>query len=125
VLLAGVSYKRDVDDIRESPALDLLSLLRERGATLAYSDPYVPKLSGSLWPNGVDLYHVDLATAPDHAYDCIVVVADHSAFDYDRLQRAAKVVVDTRNAISSPGPHVVRLGAPRQAGVAEFSAVPS
>jgi UDP-N-acetyl-D-glucosamine dehydrogenase len=122
VLLAGVSYKRDVDDIRESPALDLLTLLRERGATLAYSDPHVPKLSGSLWADGVDLEHVDLALVPDGSYDCIVVVADHSAFDYDRVQRAAKVVVDTRNAIANPGPHVVRLGAPRQAGIAELTA---
>jgi UDP-N-acetyl-D-glucosamine dehydrogenase len=125
VLLAGVSYMRDVDDIRESPALDLLSLLHERGAVLAYSDPFVPKLAGSLWTNGIDLEHVDLAHVADRTYDCIVVVADHSSFNYDHLQRAAKVVVDTRNAIRSPGPHVVRLGAPRQAGALELTAASS
>jgi UDP-N-acetyl-D-glucosamine dehydrogenase len=112
--VAGVAYKKDVDDIRESPALDLLHLLRERGAELAYSDPFVPRLPASTWPNGVDLTHVDLALAGAGEFDCIVVVTDHSSFDYGHLQRAAKVVVDTRNAIPSPGPHVVRLGAARQ-----------
>jgi UDP-N-acetyl-D-glucosamine dehydrogenase len=113
VLIAGVSYKRDVDDLRESPALDLLALLKARGVTLSYSDPHIPTLSGRHWQNGIDLEHVDLATVAPQAYDCIVVVTDHSRFNYDDLQRAAKVVVDTRNAIKSPGAHVVRLGAPR------------
>jgi len=115
VLVAGVSYKKDVDDIRESPSLDLLGLLKERGAVLSYSDPHVPKLSGKLWQNGHDLEHVDLTGAVSDSYDCIVIVTDHSRFDYDDVQRAAKVVVDTRNAIKKPKPHVLRLGAPRQA----------
>jgi UDP-N-acetyl-D-glucosamine dehydrogenase len=121
VLVAGVAYKRDVDDIRESPALDLLHLLHERGADLAYSDPFVPTLSGSAWPGGVDLTHVDLAAAGGGEFDCIVVVTDHSSFNYDHLQRAAKVVVDTRNAIKAPGPHVVRLGAARSAHAPELA----
>ena len=113
VLIAGVSYKRDVDDIRESPALDLLSLLRERGASLNYSDPHVPRLSGRTWQGGVDLAHVDIKRVPAEAFDCIVIVTDHSSFDYDAIQRAAKVVVDTRNAIKNPGSNVVRLGGSR------------
>jgi len=121
VLLAGVAYKKDVDDIRESPALDLLHLLHERGAVLAYSDPFVPALPGSVWPNGIDLVNVDMAQAKPGEYDCAIVVTDHTAFNYDQLQRVAKVVVDTRNAIASPGPHVVRLGAARQTPVAELA----
>jgi UDP-N-acetyl-D-glucosamine dehydrogenase len=113
VLVAGVAYKRDVDDIRESPALDLLNLLAARGAVLAYSDPHVPSLPRAHWSGNVDLRHVDLAGVSPEAYDCIVVVTDHSAFDYNQLQRAGTVIVDTRNAIASPGPNVVRLGAPR------------
>ena len=116
VLVAGVTYKRDVDDIRESPALDLLHLLQARGAVLSYSDPHVPKLAGRLWQNGIDLEHVDINSAATGSYDCIVVVTDHSTFDYDHVQRVAKVVVDTRNAIKSPGPNVLRLGAPRTVG---------
>src|SRR5690348_14753327 len=111
VLVAGVAYKRDVDDIRESPALDVLTLLRERGATLAYSDPHVPELAGSTWQGGIDLTHVPLDTVADDAFDCIVIVTDHSRFDYEQIQRAARVVVDTRNSIKAPGPKVVRLGA--------------
>jgi UDP-N-acetyl-D-glucosamine dehydrogenase len=115
VLVAGVAYKANVNDIRESPALDLLTLLKERGATLSYADPHVPKLSGTTWHNGVDLNNVDLASVPEGHYDCVVIVTAHSRFNYDQIQRAARVVVDTRNAIQNPGPNVVRLGAPRAA----------
>ena len=115
VLIAGVAYKRDVDDIRESPSLDLLHLLHERGVELSYSDPHVPRLAGKLWQDGIDLVNVDLSKAQPGEFDCIVIVTDHSRFDYDQLQRVAKVVVDTRNAVKNPGPHVLRLGAPRLA----------
>jgi UDP-N-acetyl-D-glucosamine dehydrogenase len=113
VLVAGIAYKRDVDDIRESPALDLLTLLQARGCVLAYVDPHVPTLSGRLWQNGIDLAHIDLTSATPGSYDCVIIVTDHSQFDYDVLQRVGKVVVDTRNAIRTPGDNVVRLGAPR------------
>jgi UDP-N-acetyl-D-glucosamine dehydrogenase len=122
VLVVGVAYKRDVDDIRESPALDVLSLLQARGAVLSYSDPHVPKLAGHLWQGGVDLQHVDLQSIGPGACDCAVVLTDHSACDYGLLQRVATVLVDTRNAIKTPGPNVMRLGAPRDA-VAAISEV--
>ena len=121
VLVAGIAYKKDVDDIRESPALDLLHLLRERGAELSYTDPFVPKLAAKEWPNGVDLVNVDVAKAAAEEYDCLVVVTDHTQFDYEQLQRVAKVVVDTRNAIKTPGPKVVRLGAARRNPVPELA----
>src|SRR6186713_1166829 len=121
VLVAGIAYKKDVDDIRESPALDLLHLLRERGAELSYTDPFVPKLAGKEWPNGIDLVNVDVSKAAADEFDCVVVVTDHSQFDYDQLQRVAKVVVDTRNAIKSPQPKVVRLGAARRNPVPELA----
>jgi UDP-N-acetyl-D-glucosamine dehydrogenase len=111
VLVAGVAYKRDVDDIRESPALDLLHLLHERGAALSYTDPHVPVLAGTQWPGGIDLTNVNPATLRDESFDCVVIVTDHSRFDYAELQRIAKTVVDTRNAIANPGPKVIRLGA--------------
>ena len=115
VLVAGVAYKRDVDDVRESPALDLLGLLAERGVQLSYTDPHVPTLSGGLWTKGFDLTHVDAADLAHDAYDCVVIVTDHSRFDYDQLQHVGKVVVDTRNAIRHPQPHVRRLGGARPA----------
>ena len=121
VLVAGIAYKKDVDDIRESPALDLLHLLRDRGAELSYTDPFVPKLAAKEWPNGIDLVNVDVSKAASEEFDCVVVVTDHTGFDYEQLQRVAKVVVDTRNAIKSPTPKVVRLGAARRATAPELA----
>jgi UDP-N-acetyl-D-glucosamine dehydrogenase len=81
----------------------------------------VPKLAAREWPNGIDLVNVDVSKAAADEFDCLVVVTDHSAFDYDQLQRVAKVVVDTRNAIKSPTPKVVRLGAARRNPVPELA----
>jgi UDP-N-acetyl-D-glucosamine dehydrogenase len=89
----GVAYKRDIDDIRESPALDVMLLLKRRGAVLTYSDPHVPRLR----LDGVDLESVPEESAA--SADCVVIVTDHSAFDYQALVSRACLVVDTRNAL--------------------------
>jgi UDP-N-acetyl-D-glucosamine dehydrogenase len=101
----GVAYKRNIDDLRESPALDVMHLLKRRGALLSYSDPYVPQLT-------VD----DLAlcaSAPEAAAstaDCVVIVTDHSAFDYAALVQQARLIVDTRNALKGfSSEKIVRL----------------
>jgi UDP-N-acetyl-D-glucosamine dehydrogenase len=93
LLVAGVSYKRNVDDVRESPALDIIRLLASKGATVAYTDPHVPKLDVG---NGRILKSV----SPDRAssFDAVVIVTDHHAFDYKDMVKQAKLVVDTRNA---------------------------
>ncbi len=100
----GVAYKRDIADMRESPALDVMLLLKRRGAVLAYSDPYVP---------AVRIDGVDLAAAPEEsagAADCVVIVTDHSAFDYPALVNRARLVVDTRNALKGvTSKKIVRL----------------
>jgi UDP-N-acetyl-D-glucosamine dehydrogenase len=105
VHIYGVAYKRDVDDVRESPALDVIHLLSERGAQVSYSDPYVPTLKF----DGDDLHSQD-ATAAARSADCVVVVTDHRDFDYDALVREASLIVDTRNALKRfDAPHIVRL----------------
>jgi UDP-N-acetyl-D-glucosamine dehydrogenase len=111
VLVAGVAYKRNVDDTRESPALDIMAALHRRGAVLSYCDPHVSKLSAAAWPGGVEMTHTSVDDARQDEYDCVLIVTDHAAFDYDRLQGLGKVVVDTRAAIHRPGAHVTRLGA--------------
>jgi UDP-N-acetyl-D-glucosamine dehydrogenase len=93
VHVMGVAYKRDIDDVRESPALDLLLLLEQRGALVSYSDPYVP----SLRLDGRVLQAEPQAMAA--AADCVVIVTDHAAFDYAGLVRQAKLIVDSRNAL--------------------------
>jgi UDP-N-acetyl-D-glucosamine dehydrogenase len=95
VLVMGVAYKRDIDDIRESPALDIIRLLEGQGARVAYSDPHVPCFS----ENGQEHRSVPLTQQSVAAADCIMIVTDHSAFDYSMVARHARVVVDTRNAM--------------------------
>ena len=112
VLIVGVAYKRDIDDMRESPALDVMGLLHQKGAQVEYTDPHVPEVHGREWSGGVDIRSVELSRGMLDAYDCVVIVTEHRAFDYDLLVAEADLIVDTRNAIKTPHPHVFRLGAP-------------
>jgi UDP-N-acetyl-D-glucosamine dehydrogenase len=113
ILIAGIAYKRDIDDMRESPALDVMGLLHSKGATVAYADPYVPEVHGREWSGRFDIKAVDLTRGAISPYDCVVIITDHKAFDYDALVAEADIIVDTRNAIKKPHPNVFRLGAPR------------
>jgi UDP-N-acetyl-D-glucosamine dehydrogenase len=119
VLVAGVAYKRDIDDIRESPALDVMGLLHDRGVRLSYSDPYVPCLPGRAWRGGYDLVSQPLTAASLTQADCVAVLTDHRATDFDALLALAPLIVDTRNAIKGLHPHVFRLGTPKTAREAE------
>jgi len=89
----GVAYKRDIDDLRESPALDVMMLLARRGAIITYSDPYVPRLR----LDGVELQALPESAAA--AADCVVIVTNHTAFDYPGLVERSRLIVDTRNAL--------------------------
>jgi UDP-N-acetyl-D-glucosamine dehydrogenase len=103
--LLGVAYKRDIDDVRESPALDIILLLERRGARITYSDPYVPMVK----LDGHELKAED-SLAMSEVADCVVVVTDHAAFDYAAIVDSARLIVDTRNALKNhPSPKVVRL----------------
>jgi UDP-N-acetyl-D-glucosamine dehydrogenase len=113
ILIAGIAYKRDIDDMRESPALDVMGLLHGKGANVSYADPYVPEVHGREWSGRLDIKAVDLTRDSIARYDCVVIITDHKAFDYDALVAEADIIVDTRNAIKKPYPHVFRLGAPR------------
>jgi UDP-N-acetyl-D-glucosamine dehydrogenase len=95
VLVLGVAYKKDIDDIRESPALDVIRLLEQRGAVVKYHDPHVPKLH----EDGVELESVALTADLLHGTDCVVIVTDHTGLDYPLVAREAKLVVDTRHAL--------------------------
>jgi UDP-N-acetyl-D-glucosamine dehydrogenase len=112
ILIAGVAYKRDCDDVRESPALDVMGLLHDKGATVAYADPHVPEVYGREWSGRIDIKAVELSRGSIGRYDCVVIITDHKAFDYAAIVAEADVVVDTRNAIKKTYPHVFRLGAP-------------
>ena len=122
ILIAGVAYKRDIDDIRESPALDVMGLLHGKGATVSFADPFVSRIAAAAWPGGYDLQSVDLMRGSIGQYDCVVIITEHKAFDYDALVAESDLIVDTRNAIKKPYPHVFKLGAPKPA--AQESLIP-
>jgi UDP-N-acetyl-D-glucosamine dehydrogenase len=115
VLVLGVAYKRDIDDIRESPALDVMKLLHEKGAEVEYSDPYVPYMTADAWHGPRALQSVTLDRDAVKRFDCVVITTDHSGFDYAMVVEHGLSVVDTRNAIGralhGAPPAVVRLGA--------------
>ncbi len=96
VLVVGVAYKKDIDDIRESPALDVIRLLKRRGAVVGYHDPHVRQLKD----DDIDLASTPLTAETLSAADCVVIVTDHSDVDYPLIARSARLVVDTRNALA-------------------------
>lgn len=100
ILILGVAYKRNVDDVRESPALDIISLLRQRGAEVDYHDPHVPRihLESDLLLRSKDYDQQLLREA-----HCVVIVTDHSAYDWDEILRYSRVIVDTRHVYSDRG----------------------
>ena len=106
VLIVGVTYKRDVSDIRESPALDVVRGLREKGAVVSYTDPYVP----SLEIDGSRIESIKLAPKTIESMDCLVLLTDHSNFNYEMIAKHSHLVVDSRNALKSfSGSHIVHL----------------
>ena len=115
VLVLGIAYKRDIDDIRESPALDVMAVLRQKGAEVSYHDPYAPHLAAREWPAGLDMTSVPLTTATLASADCVVIITNHRTFNYTDVVKHARLVVDTRNAIKTAAPHVFKLGAPTTA----------
>jgi UDP-N-acetyl-D-glucosamine dehydrogenase len=108
VLVLGVAYKPDIDDLRESPALDVLGLLRKKGAEVSYHDPYVAHLDHDGW----QMDSVADLMGSVGAADCVVIVTNHSSYDYPAILAKAGLLVDTRNALGKLGqnnPKVVRL----------------
>ncbi len=95
ILMLGMSYKKDIDDLRESPSLTIIELLREEGAEVVYNDPYHPKVGHGRH------YSLNMTSTPLdrlEQYDCVLIVTDHSDYDYESIVKSSKLVVDTRNA---------------------------
>ncbi|MFO7893834.1 MAG: nucleotide sugar dehydrogenase [Longimicrobiales bacterium] len=109
VLVLGVSYKKDIGDVRESPAIDVMEMLEAQGAEVQYHDPYVPEVSDG----GFSRTTVACTDEALESADCVVIITDHSDLDYRRVVEHAKLVVDTRNATGGmDGTHIVRLSGP-------------
>jgi UDP-N-acetyl-D-glucosamine dehydrogenase len=107
ILILGIAYKKDVDDMRESPSLEIMELLRAKGADIAYSDPHIsvfPKLR----EHSFDLKSVPLTAESLSEFDCVLVATDHKAFDYDLIKRHAMLVVDARGVYKEPAKNIVK-----------------
>ncbi len=112
ILVLGVAYKSDINDIRESPALDVIRLLEDRGADVSYHDPYVPAFS----EDGHNHTSIPLTDSALRESDAVVIVTDHKSVDYDQVLANASIVVDTRNVtagLASGKARVVSLASPR------------
>jgi UDP-N-acetyl-D-glucosamine dehydrogenase len=105
ILVLGVAYKKDISDMRESPALKLIQLLRQQGAIVSYHDPFVPELP-DIFPESPELPDVELRSVElrPEDYDCVTIVTDHTDIDYDDVCDRAKLVVDFRNATKGRAP---------------------
>jgi UDP-N-acetyl-D-glucosamine dehydrogenase len=102
ILILGVAYKKDIDDMRESPALSIIDLLRARGADVSYHDPFVAEVTfdhAYTIGDGEPLRNIELTDSAISEADCVVICTDHSAVDYNRVCRLGKLIVDTRNAL--------------------------
>ncbi len=98
ILVLGLAYKKNIDDTRESPAVEIMSLLQDKGAIVAYADPHVPTFPRKR-DYHFDLHSVELTPASISNYDCLIIATDHDAFDYAALTSHAKLVVDTRGRV--------------------------
>jgi UDP-N-acetyl-D-glucosamine dehydrogenase len=101
ILLLGLAYKKDVDDVRESPSVTLIEQLQKRGAVVSYHDPFIPSAKPMREHNITHLKSVPLTAAALKQYDCVLIATDHSNVDYDMLGANASLIVDTRNAMAN------------------------
>ena len=109
IMILGAAYKANIDDLRESPALDVIGLLKQKGAEVCYHDPYIPRISHDEWGEMTSV--PDLAAALPQM-DCVVIITNHACFDYPAILDASRLIIDTRNALGKLGhenPKVIRL----------------
>jgi UDP-N-acetyl-D-glucosamine dehydrogenase len=124
VLVLGIAYKRDIDDVRESPAIEIIHLLQEKGASIEYHDPFCAVIEddGHTPIRGLPMRSVPLDSERIAQADCVVIVTDHTAVDYEAVAAAARLVVDTRGTLRriSPGLKVVGLSGRESHGAGTF-----
>jgi UDP-N-acetyl-D-glucosamine dehydrogenase len=108
ILVLGAAYKPDIDDVRESPALDVIHLLEQKGAKISFHDPYVHHIIHEDW----EMESIQDLNKGIEKSDCVVIVTNHSVYDYDEILEKSQLIVDSRNALGEIGrksPKVVRL----------------
>jgi UDP-N-acetyl-D-glucosamine dehydrogenase len=107
VLVLGLAYKKNVDDPRESPSIELMEILQEKGALVAYSDPHIPAFP-RMRKHHFDLKSLELTPDTLARYDCVLLATNHDAFDYETIAKHAQLIVDTRGVYTRPAANIVR-----------------
>ena len=107
VLVLGIAYKKDVEDMRESPSVELMELLRHKGATVAYADPHVP-IFPKMREHNFDLHSIELTPVTLASYDVVLLATSHTAFDFPMIQEHARLIVDTRGVYLERLPNVIK-----------------
>jgi UDP-N-acetyl-D-glucosamine dehydrogenase len=107
ILVLGAAYKKDVDDLRESPSLKIITLLQDKGAIVDYNDPYIPEIP-PLRKYSLKMHSVELTEENLKSYDALVIVTDHSVYDPTVILKNANLIIDTRNLIKAKDPKVVK-----------------
>jgi UDP-N-acetyl-D-glucosamine dehydrogenase len=100
VLVLGLAYKKDIDDVRESPSIELIEILKEKGAKVDYNDPYVP-MTHKMREHNLKMRSKPLSAKMLRGYDIVLISTDHSCYDYKWIVKNAKMVIDTRNATAN------------------------
>lgn len=107
ILVLGIAYKKNVDDMRESPSVVLMEKLRDLGAEVEYSDPYIPTFP-KLREHHFNLSSVAINEVSLHSYDCVLLATDHDKFDYELIKNNSKLIVDTRGRYLAPANHIIK-----------------
>ena len=107
ILVLGIAYKKNVDDMRESPSVEIMKLLQGRGGLVDYSDPYVPAFK-KMRKYSFDLDSIDLTPETICSYDCLVIATDHDDFDYNQISQHAQLIIDARGVYREPARHIVK-----------------
>jgi UDP-N-acetyl-D-glucosamine dehydrogenase len=107
VLVLGIAYKKNVDDMRESPSVALMEKLRDLGADVQYSDPHIPKFP-KMREHHFDLNSVSLTTENLAAFDCVILATDHDRFDYELIKAESQIIIDSRGKYLEPDSKITK-----------------
>jgi len=107
ILVLGIAYKKNVDDMRESPSIELMEILQKKGAEISYSDPHVQKFP-KMREHSFDLQSIPLTTATLALYDCVLIATNHAKFDYELIEKHSRLIVDTRGVYHETSENIVK-----------------
>jgi UDP-N-acetyl-D-glucosamine dehydrogenase len=105
ILIVGAAYKKDVKDLRESPAIEIIETLQAKGVNVSFYDPFLPYLK----IHEIDLKRIEISSKSLKTFDCVIIVTDHTKVDYSFIKKHAKLIFDTRNVYKQGGKNIIRL----------------